>query len=81
MHVRDTKVWAVLMQQGQSITYMSKALKGRTLSLSTYKNELFAVVTVKEQWRPFLLGQQFVVKIHHKVLKFLLEQKVRIEAH
>lgn len=38
-------IGAVLMQGGKPIAYMSKALKGRTLHLSTYEKELLAVVT------------------------------------
>lgn len=35
----------VLMQEGQPIVYFSKALKGRSLVLSTYEKELLALVT------------------------------------
>lgn len=36
---------AVLMQEGQPIAYFSKALKDRSLLLSTYEKELLALVT------------------------------------
>lgn len=39
-------VGVVLMQIGQPIAYLSKALKGKALSLSTYEKELFALVIV-----------------------------------
>ena len=35
----------VLMQGGRPISYFSKSLKGRELSLSTYKKEFLALVT------------------------------------
>jgi hypothetical protein len=69
-------IGAVLMQNGKPIAYLSKALKGRALLMSTYEKELFALVTAIQKWRPYLLGQSFVVKTDQQSLKFLLEQKV-----
>jgi tetrahydromethanopterin S-methyltransferase subunit E len=69
-------VGAVLMQNNKPIAYLSKALKGRALLMSTYKNELFALVTAIQKWRPYLLGQSFIVRTDQQSLKFLLEQKV-----
>jgi hypothetical protein len=64
------------MQNNRPIAYLSKALKGRALLMSTYENELLALVTAIQKWRPYLLGQSFVVKTDQQSLKFLLEQKV-----
>ncbi|KAF5443243.1 hypothetical protein F2P56_035816, partial [Juglans regia] len=69
-------VGAVLMQEGQPIAYLSKALKGTALALSTYEKELLALVTAVHKWRPYLLGQTFIVKTDQQSLKYLLEQKV-----
>jgi hypothetical protein len=69
-------IGAVLMQGGKPIAYLSKALKGRALVMSTYEKELFALVTAIQKWRPYLLGQSFVVKTDQQSLKFLLEHKV-----
>ena len=69
-------IGAVLMQEGKPIAYLSKALKERALLMSTYEKELFALVTTIQKWRPYLLGQSFVVKTDQQSLKFLLEQKV-----
>lgn len=66
----------ILMQARQRFTFMSKALKGKTLILSTYKNKLLALVTAVRKWRPYLLGQSFIVKTNQQALKFLLEQRV-----
>lgn len=68
-----TSVGAILMQMGQPIAYISKALKDRALFLSTYEKESLAVVMAMQRWRPYLLGQQFVVKTDQRALKFLLE--------
>jgi hypothetical protein len=67
---------AVLMQGKQPIAFLSKALKGKALYMSTYEKELFALVTAVQKWRPYLLGQPFVVRTDQQSLKSLLEQKV-----
>lgn len=36
---------AILMQRGRLIAYYSQALKGKTISMSTYEKELLAVVS------------------------------------
>jgi hypothetical protein len=61
------------MQNRRPIAYISKALKGKALHMSTYEKELFALVTAIQKWRPYLLGQSFVVKTDQQSLKFLLE--------
>jgi hypothetical protein len=66
----------VLMQVGKPISYFNKSLKGRELSLSTYKKEFLALVTAIQKWRPYLLDQAFKVKIDQQSLKYLLEQRV-----
>ncbi|XP_042965413.1 uncharacterized protein LOC122299304 [Carya illinoinensis] len=69
-------VGAVLMQFNQPIAFMSKVLKGKALLLSTYEKEFFAVVTAVQKWRPYLLGQSFIIKTDQQALKYILEQRV-----
>jgi len=69
-------IGVVLMQGKRPITFLSKALMGKALHMSTYEKELFALVTAIQKWRPYLLGRPFVVKTDQQSLKFLLEQKV-----
>lgn len=70
---------AVLMQEGQPIAFYSKTLKGRALLLSTFEKELLALVSAVSKWRPYLLGQNFKIKINQQALKYLLEQRIGIE--
>ena len=67
---------AVLMQEGRPIAYLSQALKGKNLLLSTYEKEFLALVLAIQKWRHYLLGHQFVVRTDQQALKHLLEQKV-----
>ncbi|XP_075650145.1 uncharacterized protein LOC142620705 [Castanea sativa] len=69
-------IGAVLMQQGRPIAFHSKALKGKSIHLSTYEKELLALVTAVKKWRPYLLGKPFVIKTDHQILKYLLEQRI-----
>jgi len=70
------EVGAVLMQDHHPISFLSQALKGEALHISTYEKELFALVTTVHKWRPYLIGQSFVVRTDQQNLKLLLEQKV-----
>lgn len=53
---------AVLMQNQRPIAFHSQLLKGKALQLSTYANELLALVTTMYKWRPYLLGRHFILK-------------------
>jgi hypothetical protein len=66
----------VLMQEGRPLDYLSQGLKGKNLALSTYENELLALVMAVRKWRHYLLGQSFRIRIDQQALKPLLEQRV-----
>ena len=67
------------MQEQRSIAYFNTVLKGKRLLLSTYENELMALVLTVKKWRPYLLGCHFVVRTDQRILKFLWEQRIMIE--
>ena len=68
----------VLMQEGRPLAYLSQALKGKNLFLSTYEKEFLALVLAIQNRRHYLLGHRIKVRIDQQALNFLLEQKVGI---
>lgn len=66
-------ICVVLMQEGRPTAFLSQALKGKVLHLSTYEKELIALVMEIKKWRPYLLGRPFKIKTDNQNLKFLLE--------
>jgi len=70
---------AVLMQQGQPIAFLSKALAERQKSLSIYEKEFLALIMAVEKWRPYLQRQEFVILTDHKSLSYLNEQTLHSE--
>lgn len=69
-------IGAVLMQEGRPIAFLSQALKGKALDLSTYEKELQALVLPVQRWRPYLLDHRFTVRTDQESLKYLLEQRI-----
>lgn len=67
---------AVLMQEGRPLAYLSQALKGKNLLLSTHEKEFLALVLAVRKLRHYLLGHKFKVRTDQQALKHLLEQKV-----
>ncbi|KAL4011280.1 hypothetical protein IC575_028332 [Cucumis melo] len=69
-------VGAVLIQNKRPIAFYSHTLAIRDRSRPVYERELMDVVLAVQRWRPYLLGNRFVVRKDQKSLKFLLEQRV-----
>lgn len=67
---------AVLMQNKRPIAFFSKALSEASLNKSVYEKELMALVLAIQHWRPYLLGQKFIVYTDQKSLRHLLEQRI-----
>ena len=69
-------IWAILMQENHPISFISRSLGPKWQQLSVYEKELLAVVFAVQKWQQYLTGQQFIIKIDQKSLKWLLEQKI-----
>jgi hypothetical protein len=66
----------VVLHQEQPIAFLSQALQGTQLLLSTYENEMLALVVVVQKWRPYLIRRHFVVRSNQHSLKYLWSQKI-----
>jgi len=64
------------MQEGHLIANLSKVLSPRHQSLSTYEKELMVIILAVEKWRLCLLERNFVIKIDHFSLKYILKQEI-----
>jgi len=59
-------IGAILMQKGQPIAYLSKALGPRHKNLSIYEKEFLALIMAVKKWRPYLQLQEFIILTDHK---------------
>lgn len=71
-----TGVGAVLMQNGHPLAYISKALGPRNQGLSVYEKEYLALLMAVDQWRHYLLHNEFIIHTDHKSLIHLNEQRL-----
>ena len=53
---------AVLMQKQRPIAYFSQVLTARAGLNSVYERELMTIVLTIQKWRPYLLGQRFIIR-------------------
>ena len=72
----DVGIGAVLMQHGQPIAHLSKALGDSHKHMSIYEKEFLALIMAVERWRQYLNRGEFIIKTDHKSLAFLTEQKL-----
>jgi hypothetical protein len=75
----DSGLGAVLMQRGQPIAFLSKALAAKNRHLSIYEKEFLALIMVVETWRTYLQHNEFIIKADHKSLCFLEGQQLQSE--
>ena len=72
-------IGVVLMQDGRTIAFESRPIKGNNLLKPIYEKEMLAILHALKQWRPYLLGRHFKVKTDHDSLKYFLEQRLSSE--
>ena len=75
----DIGIRAVLMQHGQPVAFLSKALGESHKHLSIYEKEFLALIMAVEKWRQYLQRGEFVIKTDHKSLSYLTEQNLHSE--
>jgi hypothetical protein len=69
----DSRVGAVLLQEGHPPAFVSKSLGPRTRALSTYDIEFLVILVAVEQWRSYLQHAKFV---NHRSLMHITEQRL-----
>lgn len=75
----DVGIGAVLMQKGQPIAFLSKALSEQNKYPSIYEKEFLALILAVDKWRQYLQRQEFIGKTDHKSLGFLQDQQLHYE--
>ena len=73
----DHGIGAVLMQKGQPIAFLSKALGLKHQHMSIYEKEFLALIMAVDKWRSYLQRQEFIIQTNHKSLSFLTEQNLQ----
>lgn len=68
-----TGLGAVLSQQQRPIAYYSQTLSPRAQAKPIYERELMAIVKAVQRWRPYLLGQRFIIRTDQQALRFLVD--------
>lgn len=66
------RMGAVLIQNAPPISFFSKRLCPKLQCSSTYVRELHAITTAVQNWRHYLLGNQFVKETLQKILRELM---------
>lgn len=70
----QTRVGAVLLQDGHPLAYVSKPLGPKTQGLSIHVKEYLAILITVEQWRSYLQLAEFVIYSDQKSLTHLNDQ-------
>ena len=74
-----SRIGVVLMQKGHPIAYISQELKNSTKCTSASERGMLGMLLAIKKYRQYLLGREFIVRIDHKPLKHLLEQRLYTE--
>jgi len=69
-------IGAVLMQKGQPVAYLSKALGEKHKALSIYEKEFLALIMAVDKWRHYLERGEFTIQTDHKSLAYLKDQNL-----
>ena len=69
-------IGAVLMQKGQHVAYLSKALGEKHKGLSIYEKEFLALIMAVDKWRHYLERGEFCIQTDHRSLAYLSQQNL-----
>jgi hypothetical protein len=69
-------IGVVLMQKGQPVAFLSKALGDKHKHLYICDKEFLALLMVAEKWRQYIQHQEFLIKTDHQSLTYLGEQRL-----
>jgi len=67
---------AVLHQGDGAVAFFSRAIAPHHAKLPAYERELIGLVKAVKNWRPYLWGRAFTVRMDHYSLKFILDQRL-----
>lgn len=67
-------IGAILMQKGQPIAFMSKALGEKYKHQSIYEKEFLALMMAVDKWRQYVQHQEFIIETNQQSLAFLNDQ-------
>lgn len=60
----------------KATSIFQQSIREEDQAMSSYEEELMALVTAVKKWAPYLMDKHFFIKTDHWALKFLTEQKV-----
>jgi hypothetical protein len=69
-------IGVVLIQKGQLVAFLSKALGEKHKNLSIYEKEFLALIMAVKRWRHYLQRQEFIIRTDHKSLAYLKDQNL-----
>ena len=69
-------IGAVLMQRGQPIAFLSKAIGPKAAGWSTYDKEALAIIEAIKQWKHYFAASSIIIRTNQQSLKHIQEQKL-----
>lgn len=72
----DRGIGDVLQREGHPIAYVSRVLGLKNQGCSTYEKEFLAILLVIDQWRPYLIQGEFIIRTDQRSLVHLDDQRL-----
>lgn len=66
----------VVLMDSHPMAYLSKHLCPTNQTLLVYEKECLAILMAVEKWRPYLRHQRFIIRMDHRSLLHLTEQRI-----